>query len=47
MNHTFSSSAWANLGRIQFAQGNLHGAVEMFKRALSEDPDDADCRQKQ
>lgn len=43
MDNTFSSSAWLNLGRIQFAHGNLHGAVEMFKRALSEDPDDADA----
>ncbi len=43
MDSTFSSSMWLNLGRSQLAHGNLHGAVEMFKRALSENPDDADA----
>lgn len=43
MENTFSNAGYMMLGRAQLAHGNLHGAVEMFKRALSENPDDAEA----
>lgn len=43
MDDAFSSAAWMNLARIQLAHGNHPGAVEMLRRALSENPDDADA----